>query len=174
MRLPSLLFCALLGLLLSGCAGDDWLNTDSYPGDFSLHVLVRGEADADEPAIREDARYLLQPGGVLRGVTGKRARGEWYPPPVRRLSPRQVQEVYEQTAQAIRPLEPVEIPRHALMRRAPTGPIRLVLTAGGETKAYGGEPTAHPDLLTLVRTLTDLGTRNPSPPEAATELSTAP
>ncbi|MCC5828148.1 MAG: hypothetical protein JJU36_01750 [Phycisphaeraceae bacterium] len=76
--------------LLSGCRSTDGfadLSSESVPPDFSLVMMIRGPADADDP-VRRPAQYVLDPARRLRAAVGPAAVEGLSPPVIRTLSPR--------------------------------------------------------------------------------------
>ncbi len=53
--------------------------SEQRPSDFTLGVVVFGDPDSTEPAMRS-ARYIIEPGGTLRASFGEGSDGLTYPP----------------------------------------------------------------------------------------------
>ncbi len=95
--------------LLGGCAGA-MAPPPERPGDFTLAVTVfsprpaydpitgRAEIDPDDPVTDtlwdRDARFVLEPDGLLRAEFGSGARLMGFPPIARRLRPEEFDAVY--------------------------------------------------------------------------------
>lgn len=84
-RIPILL---TMLLLVCGCSQStprtDTGLPDQRPGDFVLGLVVFGGGEED-PAATRSARYIIEPGGVLRASFGDGSDGLTYPPITREI-----------------------------------------------------------------------------------------
>ncbi len=82
--------CVLMaiGAVLASCSTTNERDPielpEQRPSDFTLGVVVFGDPDSTEPAIRS-ARYIIEPDGTLRASFGEGSDGLTYPPITRRV-----------------------------------------------------------------------------------------
>jgi hypothetical protein len=82
--------CVLMaiGAVLASCSTSSERDTIAFPeqrpSDFTLGVVVFGDLESTEPAIRS-ARYIIEPDGTLRASFGEGSDGLTYPPITRRV-----------------------------------------------------------------------------------------
>lgn len=104
------------------------------PSDFSLGVTVFGgtgtaaRVQAQAVAARRPARYVLEPGRVLRAASGPDLNARTVPPIVRSLSPEQVADVY-----AIARSAGLLVPRHGATVPTPANYSPPAGRTGGTT-----------------------------------------
>lgn len=80
----------LAAMLASGCRSMPEAASAGPPADFTLALTVFD----DDAEIFRSARYIVEPDGVLRAGFGSGASTAAYPPWIRRLSSRQIQELW--------------------------------------------------------------------------------
>jgi len=85
-----------LAALLGGCSTTSMTHQalpDRRPADFTLGVVVFGQADA-QAVERRSARYIVDPAGNLRASVGDGSAAATYPKITRRLSAAQLDEIW--------------------------------------------------------------------------------
>lgn len=98
--------CVLMaiGAVLASCSTTSERNPielpEHRPSDFTLGVVVFGDPDSTEPAIRS-ARYIIEPDGTLRASFGEGSDGLTYPPITRRLNEDQLDLIWEMSTMLI-------------------------------------------------------------------------
>lgn len=86
---------------LASCAAPLPPASDGAPPDFSVSVTVLApDSAASGPRSLRPARYILEPDAVLRAAVGPGTSVTTFPPPMRQLTPAQVDELWRLVMEA--------------------------------------------------------------------------
>ncbi len=145
---------------LTGCnsATREQIRANSLvPPDFAIKLNVLGVRSPDGP-LQQYAQYILEPDRQLRAATGRGADVTYYPPRSVRISPRDMETLYQHVASSDLTQQETDAAAEALLRpmdrpRPEAIVFAVYIRADGKYHRYAALPDRSPATTRLLEML---------------------